>query len=341
MSLNRIPDLILSTLLAAIMLSACQNDNKVTVLTGKAIFPLVAYSASGTQYTLMSGTFTITDETGAIVVEFDGGMDTTPEFELPTGDYSVSLADNWILYRDSVLMEDAELVSPSVVDFAIEPDETTPITYAFRVNGETVETGTGSVVLNLTVIEGNDDLPFTSDFEDEAQSLIGWNVLTQHDGWSWFEDATASLGVTSVTAADNSSNSFQLETSGFSGAEYNFDTLHPSTISFWVMFPSTNLNSGFFVTDENDATVLYMQFWNTGSITCSGLGSIGQWQPMVWQHIEFRNIDWGQGTFDTFIDGANAAANQAFVVSTATSLSTLAIYNTNDGISRWDELEIY
>lgn len=87
----------------------------------------------------------------------DDPLATTLETDLPTGQYLITLFDGWFLERvefGEVTVVDAELVSSSVVDFFISPNEETFVSYRFETDGDVVDFGQGRLIVDIEVEEG-------------------------------------------------------------------------------------------------------------------------------------------------------------------------------------------
>lgn len=86
----------------------------------------------------------------------DDPFSTTLETNLPTGQYVITLFEGWVLERvqgGEVTVVDAQLVSPSTLDFFISPSEETFVNYSFQTAGEVVNFGDGRLVVDIDVIE--------------------------------------------------------------------------------------------------------------------------------------------------------------------------------------------
>lgn len=82
---------------------------------------------------------------------------TTLETTLPGGLFLITLFDGWFLERVSggeVTVVDAQLLSPSTLDFFISVNEETFVNYRFRTDGDIVEFGEGRLIVDIEVEEG-------------------------------------------------------------------------------------------------------------------------------------------------------------------------------------------
>lgn len=82
---------------------------------------------------------------------------TTLETTLPGGLFLITLFDGWFLERVSggeVTVVDAQLLSPSTLDFFISVNEETFVSYRFRTAGDVVEFGEGRLIVDIEVEEG-------------------------------------------------------------------------------------------------------------------------------------------------------------------------------------------
>jgi hypothetical protein len=133
---------------------------------GTLSIPLVTTGASGIVYGIRDARFEIVRSPGGSPEDFVEFIDTEPfdptrqSFErlLPNGKYIVDLHPGWRIVQsnDGVNFTDieAELISPSTVPVTVVFNETVEAVYQFRVNGEDIIFGDGTLRIRFEVEEG-------------------------------------------------------------------------------------------------------------------------------------------------------------------------------------------
>jgi hypothetical protein len=87
-------------------------------------------------------------------------LSTTLEASLPGGQFLITLFDGWFLEKvqgGEVTAVDARLVSPQTLDFFIDVNEETFVSYRFETAGDVVEFGDGRLIVDIEVdeVQGN------------------------------------------------------------------------------------------------------------------------------------------------------------------------------------------
>jgi hypothetical protein len=119
-------------------------------------FALSAVSSNGTTYRLAVGSFAIAGATTMTVNAEDHLPEAFINEILPTGSYTVTLADGWQLQRfvdGSFVNVDASLVSANPASFTVTEGQTTDLAFQFQSGGDTVVVGTGLLKLSVVVSE--------------------------------------------------------------------------------------------------------------------------------------------------------------------------------------------
>jgi len=152
-------------LFAAISLIGACGDSAVRHVeqTGELQLALRGTSSGGVEYRLRHGTFSITGASSATASTEDDLQAETINVELEVGDYAITLLPGWDLERASTeggfVTVEASLTSANSQSFSIEAQQTSSVTFRFRVGGDIVVIGTGSVDIRIEV----DDSSVTPD----------------------------------------------------------------------------------------------------------------------------------------------------------------------------------
>ncbi len=167
---------------------------------------------------------------------------------------------------------------------------------------------------------------------------------------NWTAEAGAyTRNVTSATAAVGTYSYTQ--TGGFTshqdGISAAFDSINPTYISFYAR-TDTVTGAGqantYFVIDGPTlgAGIIYFYF-EGGEIQVydgSNLYSAGAYTANTWYHVEFRNIDWTNRTFDFYVDNTLVSSGIPFKNPNAAAITQLHLYNYSSAQSWYDEIII-
>lgn len=181
-----------------------------TANVGTAKVALLGTSRSGVTYRLTGANLRVVGPTSTLL----SGDDDTLSAELIAGDYTVELEAGWLLseVRDdgSLRPVEAELASPNPIAFTIVRSETTEVSFVFRVKGENVSLGRGTLLVGIEIDDG-----LVDDFED-GDGLVS-PIGGRNGAWFVFNDGT---GVQSpepgieTLPEPNAEGGFSLQTSG-------------------------------------------------------------------------------------------------------------------------------
>jgi hypothetical protein len=145
------------SLFAGTGLFACSSaDPQEIQSAGTVSLPLTAVGSSGARYHLKA-MFNVTGE--ALVQPIVLGTSSDPSeteltASLDAGSYKIELNNGWQLFREDGAGQsavDATLESAVAQPFTIKSKVTTTVTYRFKVNGQVVETGPGTLSVGITV----------------------------------------------------------------------------------------------------------------------------------------------------------------------------------------------
>ena len=128
-----------------------------------------------------------------------------------------------------------------------------------------------------------------------------------------------------------------------SGLVAVFPSSQPSTISWRVRYDATTASGAYFVcgdattTGSNCVTFCYINSGaNVRFYSATGLNT-----PSVantWYHVEMRNINWVNRTYDIYIDGVLRQSAWPFRTSTMTSMDRIYLYNIASMTAYYDEI---
>ncbi len=136
----------------ALNLLACSDQPKAIESVGVVRVPLVGSGSSGAAYRLENATFSVTGPTS---LELDGNGETLQR-ELPVGDYSIELRAGWSLRRTSAGTVDATLVTDAMQRFQVREQQTTIVSYRFKVDGDVVVMTHGTLEVRIEIDEEDD-----------------------------------------------------------------------------------------------------------------------------------------------------------------------------------------
>lgn len=161
---------------------ACSAELEPSTATGELSLPLRS-DLNGATYELRDATFSVIGESQLTLATGADTAISSLEAELPTGDYSITLAPDWRLFRldpDGERELPAVLVSGNPLVFSIVEAETTSVSFRFEVDGEEIDLTTGLLELTIDVVNKQSKaLLFTEFMSNPA-------VLGDADG-EWLE----------------------------------------------------------------------------------------------------------------------------------------------------------
>lgn len=168
----RISSILIFTVLAAALpaatvgCSASDPNNERSASDGTSVvsLSLTSTTASGAQYRLATGTFTIVGSTSAVVSAQDYLSAAVITQTLTTGTYTVTLASGWQLQQlvnGAWVNVAATLVSANPSTFAVTEGSVTQLAYRFQVGTEVVDIGTGTLQLSVQVTDTSNCTPAT------------------------------------------------------------------------------------------------------------------------------------------------------------------------------------
>lgn len=163
---------------------------------------------------------------------------------------------------------------------------------------------------------------------------------------------TIGSGLTSaaVTTTNPASGTYRLEGTGgttthLTGLTTAIASATPSMIS-WDIFPTGTGSTNYFVAGDNSVSatncVMFCYWLGSSNAIRFVAGSTYQLvvTPSVWHHIEMRNINWTNHTFDIYIDNVLQSTAFPFRSSTQNSITNLHLYNFNSGVGVWDNITL-
>ncbi|MBN2529569.1 MAG: polysaccharide deacetylase family protein [Deltaproteobacteria bacterium] len=163
MRLNHLnPHFIIALMLIPICLMACSAEHSASFPKGgKMLLPISGTSNSGVDYRLSTGEFTITGGATPVSISASDYLNqTTAYIDLEAGDYSIGLADGWILERldgSNWVPVTANLTSPNPVPFTIAANQIAPVVFVFSTDGQNIPVGNGTLALSIDVVEQDSD----------------------------------------------------------------------------------------------------------------------------------------------------------------------------------------
>ena len=150
---------------------------------------------------------------------------------------------------------------------------------------------------------------------------------------------------TSTAAVGNYS--LQLQGGSFTGFDGVYTTFNPGTpdyVSFYINSASTFDFDGFVVIGDNNTQTNngIMNFYADWSGLFSMNGITSTYNANQWYHIEYINIDFGNTTFDYYIDGVLIQAGVLFGSTTSTDISEIHLFNywPSTSIANYDDIFI-
>lgn len=177
---------------------------------------------------------------------------------------------------------------------------------------------------------------FTDGFESGTYS--NWTV----------EAGAYTRNVTSATAAVGTYSYTQTGSSAhFEGISAAFDNINPTYISFYARTDTVSgageANTYFVIGGDplNDGIIFF--YFSEGEIQVfdgSTTYSAGAYTVNTWYHVEFRNIDWTNRTFDFYVGNTLVSADIPFRDAIATEITQLHLYNFSPAQSWYDEIVI-
>jgi len=162
---------------------------------------------------------------------------------------------------------------------------------------------------------------------------------------------TAGSGYTTTFNSTNPAvGNLALQLSGtspfFSGPSATFGPSQPTYISWWGMTNTVTPGSGagYFIlgdnnTQGNNGIVFayfapgFLRFYNTSAYDYPTTA-------LTWLHIELKNINWTNKSFDIYINGTLWQSNFAFRSLTSTSASKLYLHNYTNATAYYDDIQV-
>lgn len=159
-------------------------------------------------------------------------------------------------------------------------------------------------------------------------------------------------GLTSgaVTTTNPSSGTYRLEgTGGFSthltGYSTTVTATQPTEISWDVYLEPGGINKNYFVAGDASVTAnncIVFCYWYNGA-SLNFVSNTTYVYPVVastWYHVQLKNINWTNHTFDIWIDNVLRQSTFAFRSASQNSLSKIHLYNFGNGVGVWDNIQI-
>ena len=174
---------------------------------------------------------------------------------------------------------------------------------------------------------------------------LEWEILTgeslfsdnfedgDYDGWN---EGTGSYTreVTDETAADGSRYSISL--TGGSGTNYDgvdiaLEHIQPTYVGFYTRPGVTSIHDAMFVLGGDDTTshqyMVYFYADNNGYFHLNSYTTSVSYEVNIWYHIEFKNIDWTNKTFDCHINDDLIVSGVTFRDQNLADLTQLHLFN--------------
>ena len=155
----------------------------------------------------------------------------------------------------------------------------------------------------------------------------------------------------SVTSTNPASGSYRLEGVGgtsthLTGFSSTIPAATPATIS-WYIFPTGSVSTNYFVCGNSAVTAnncLVFCYWYGASSQIRFVTTSASYNypatPGQWYHIELRNINYVNRTFDIYIDNVQVQTAFAFRSTTLSDVSRIHLYNYNFGTGVWDQVTL-
>lgn len=163
----------------------------------------------------------------------------------------------------------------------------------------------------------------------------GWESGTWMPTWSAAGGTYSRNVVTTSPAVGTYCFSQSGTSTHYMGTTTTFGPAQPPNMGIWVKSDSiAGNNSGYVVigdasTSSNQGIIFfYFQSAGTGRLYAGGSNQ-HQFQATdsTWYHLEFRNIDYVNKTFDYFVDGVLAASAFPFRSTSSTNVDRIYLYN--------------
>lgn len=131
----------------------------------------------------------------------------------------------------------------------------------------------------------------------------------------------------------------------YAGPNVQFTSSQPTSIEWWTKTNNTTVANGYFVVgDAATATnngIVFCYFNSTSQLRF--FNTAGYNYPIVvntWYHIELKNINWTNKTFDIYINSVLWQTAFAFRTPASTDMTQVQLFNLNSATASYDKIVI-
>ena len=264
-----------------------------------------------------------------------GAGDTVTHAYQTAGSYTAKLVASSCSNSDSttanITVQNAALLSitPDTINGTVPCGQNFTDTIYFQ------NTGGGAAYADLSVSSLSDQTHFSAGFETGLSPFGPSTTSTLHTGNAVLGNAAVGNGSLSLSGNGSFSNNM----------EANFSNNNANYFSFYVNASASNSRSyislgeeiGFSFYEAIPMEVFFGTFrFFTGGVMYPYSLTIG-----TWHHIEFRNIDFTNKSFDIYIDGVALTTGATFNNNFASNFNHIRVYNIGNAPStNYDQIEL-
>jgi hypothetical protein len=194
------------------------------------------------------------------------------------------------------------------------------------------------------------DALFAEDFEDG--DLVGWGG--DLDGWQISADGHpyATRTMAPAYAAAGSRYGLLMESGAslsgsLDGISQSFAGLKPSRMSWWMMAPSSTAAGGYFAVSAPGGYYFAVSYFAENGELVLGYSTAGvgkvfvtiPYMAQTWYHVELRNIDWTDKSFDYYVNDTLVRAAAPLGAESPDGIVGLSLLHPVGATTYWDEIE--
>ena len=176
-------------------------------------------------------------------------------------------------------------------------------------------------------------------FQDgfESGTLVNWTNLGGSYSYQGVTTTDPAVGTYSLQQTGSSSH--------YQGLIATLPSSQPTEISWRVKSSTINLQSGYVVIGDNNTTsnngVIFC-YIQTNSNLCFSTNSFDTnyyhpISPNTWYHIELKNINWTNKTYDIYIDGSLVSTSFPFRSTSSNDITSIYSYNFSSGSNAYKD----
>ncbi len=233
----------------------------------------------------------------------------------------------------------SNVIVQGAADITVNPDNFCVTVTAGEVATETMNisnTGIGDLLYTLDgVVTGegsSESILFYEGFNDES-SFDNWTQLD-----NGFETSIVSSPIISGGGALRQEGGFE---NHYTGLTQYIEPVSPNYISFWI-HPGSNILADAYVLLANGFDLgMYILANEDGQLGYPSFDGnfygLSSYEGEQWYHIEFRNIDFTNYTFDFYIDDTSYGIGLGFSQNIE-AINTIHLYNYHNSVAHYDEI---